>query len=341
MTIHMIRPKHLPSFLICAFLLVSSAIADSSASQPTSQSSASQPGSRFKTYAILRDLPYVPGADPAQTLDLYLPEHSTGSPLPLIVWVHGGGWLGGSKGNPPAAAFLSQGYAVASVEYRFSKKALFPAQIQDCQAAIRWLRANSAKYHLDPDHFGAWGGSAGGHLVAMLGVAGGQKAFAPIGGNEDQSDKVQCVVDFYGPADFATVVEQAQADKSVKNAINFNSPADPFSSLIGGPLGQNAEKALAASPVHYVSKQSAPILIVHGTADILVPYAQSVELFDALRKAGADATLQKLPNAGHGGPAFGCPPMKQLIKAFFDKHLKGIDAKIEPLPESEVTMPAK
>ena len=299
-------------------------------------SSASGAGAPPKGVKIERDILYVPGGDPAQSLDLYLPEKAPDKPMPVIVWVHGGGWSGGSKAGCPAVGMVAAGYVAVSVEYRFSQKALFPAQIQDCQAALRWLRANHTKYNIDPDHIGAWGASAGGHLVALMGTAGGSKAFAPVGGNEDQSDRVQAVCDDFGPTDFNSVMAQAEADKNVRNIFKFNQ-GDPYSKLIGAKLGEDKEKGEAVSPMHYVSKDSAPILIMHGTKDALVPFAQSEEFADALRKAGVDVTLQEFPGAGHGGPAFSLPPVQKLIKTFFDKHLKGIDAVIEPLPADVVT----
>jgi acetyl esterase/lipase len=280
-----------------------------------------------------RDIRYVPGGDPAQSLDLYLPTKPSEKPLPLVVYIHGGGWQGGSKAGCPAVGFVREGFAAASVEYRFSQKAIFPAQIQDCQAAIRWLRANSKKYYLDPDHIGVWGDSAGGHLVALLGTSGGKKAFAPVGGNDDQSDRVQAVCDWYGPADFNTVIAQAAEDKNAKTVFKWNN-GDPYSALIGGGLGENKEKGDAVSPVHYVSKDNPPFLIMHGTHDTLVPFAQSEELRDALQKVGVDVMLQAFPGAGHGGPVFGSPAARNQIKTFFEKNLKGLDVKVEPLPDS-------
>lgn len=298
---------------------------------------AAPPGVRVE-----RDLRYVPEGDPSQVLDLYLPEKPSDKPLPLVVWIHGGGWRAGSKAGTQVQYLLPHGYAVASVEYRFSQKAVFPAQAQDCQAAVRFLRANAKKYNLDPDHVGLGGDSAGGHLVALLGTAGGAKAFPPVGGNEDQSDRVQAVCDFYGPTDFNTVMAQAAADPEVKNIYQFNTKSDPYSGLIGVPLNSDQAKGDAVSPVHYVSKDDPPVLILHGTADVHVPFAQSVEFAEALKKAGVDVTLQKFPGGGHGGPAFGKPAVRELIKAFFDKNLKGADVKVEPLPESavRVTPPA-
>ncbi len=287
---------------------------------------------------VERDIPYVPGDDKAQRLDLYTPEQAADHPTPLLVHIHGGGWRGGSKAGCPLLHMIARGYAVASVEYRFSQKALFPAQIQDCQAAIRWLRANSRKYNLDSDHFGVLGSSAGGHLSALVGTAGGKKAFAPVGGNEDQSDRVQAVCDFFGPADFNTVVQQAAHDKNVRNLFKFNSPSDPYSCLIGASLGSDKQKSDAVSPVHYVSKDNPPFLILHGTYDALVPYAQSEELAAALKAEGVDALLQTLPGSGHGGPAFSKPAIITLITSFFDKHLQGQNVKVELVPEADVAI---
>lgn len=293
-----------------------------------------------KGVKVEQDIQYVPDGDPAEKLDLYLPEKPSEAPLPIVVWIHGGGWMGGSKAGCPAALMVPRGYAAASIEYRFSQKAIFPAQIQDCQAAIRWIRANSKKYNIDPDHVGVWGASAGGHLVALLGTAGGKNAFPKIGGNDDQSDRVQAVCDLFGPTDFNTVMQQAAADKT-KNIFHFNTPSDPYSDLIGAKLGEDREKCEAVSPVHYVSKDNPPILILHGTADALVPFAQSVEFADALKKAGVEVVLQPLPGAGHGGPAFSLPAVHELINKFTAKYLKGENETIEPLPESEVTVPVR
>ena len=306
---------------------------------------------------VERDLKYVPDGDASQALDLYLPatgadkaerdkaagdRAAAAKPLPLVVWIHGGGWRGGSKAGCPLKYLVGHGYAVASVEYRFSQKAVFPAQIQDCQAALRWLRANAKTYGLDADHVGVGGDSAGGHLSALVGTSGGARAFPAVGGNDDQSDRAQAVCDFYGPADFGTVVAQAAADEAehgIKSIYKFNTPADPYSGLIGAALDKDPAKTAAVSPVTFVSKDDPAFLILHGTADVHVPFAQSVELSDALKKVGVEVTLQKVPGGGHGGQVFGKPEVRGLIAAFFDKHLKGkADAKVEPLPEAVVTV---
>jgi acetyl esterase/lipase len=318
------------ALLSCWTLVVSDTLA---------QKRAPQRATPPKGFVAEYDVPYVPEGDEAQALDIYYPASPAEKPLPLLVWIHGGGWQGGSKTQVPYLNQLTRGYVVASIEYRFSQKAKFPAQIQDCQAAIRWLRANAAKYSIDPQRIGVGGGSAGGHLAALVGTSGGKKAFPMIGGNEEQSARVQAVCDIFGPANFWTVVKQAEEDKNVKNIFKWNQ-GDPYSNLIGAKLGEDKEKCEAVSPVHYVSGDNPPFLILHGDHDALVPFAQSVELAEGLASAGVEVTLQRLPGAGHGGPAFALPALGQLMNAFFDKHLRGIDAKIAPLPESEVTVKA-
>jgi acetyl esterase/lipase len=256
----------------------------------------------------LRNLPYVANGHQRQRLDILLPEKPTGR-LPLVVWIHGGGWEGGSKEDCPGVPLVAKGYAVAAINYRLSQHALFPAQIEDCKAAIRWLRANAAQYHLDPDHIGVWGSSAGGHLVALLGTTGGVKEFDGQGGNLDQSSRVQCVVDFCGPTEMMTMGKLA--DK----------PDGVVAKLIGGVVQDNKEKARAASPLTYVSKDSAPFLIFHGDKDDIVPLAQSEVLTRALKKAGVEVELRVLKGSGHGGKEFLSPESWKLIEDFFAKHL--------------------
>lgn len=281
------------------------------------------------------DVPYIRDGVAAQRLDVYYPEQKPEHPLPLIVHIHGGGWMGGSKFPCDARKMTAQGYVVASVEYRFSQAAKFPAQIQDCQAAIRWLRANAERYHINPEKVGVIGGSAGGHLAALVGVTGGKKVFAPIGGKEHLSDGVQCVCDIFGPKNFASVIEQAETDKNVKNIFKFNTPSDPYSELIGTALSDK-EKTAAVSPITYVDKNSPPILILHGTHDALVPFAQSEEFETAMKDNGAPVWLQKFPGAGHGGGSFSKPSVNLLMKNFFDKFLKDVDVPIELVPENEL-----
>jgi acetyl esterase/lipase len=258
---------------------------------------------------VLRDLEYVKDGHERQKLDLLLPEKADG-PLPLVVWIHGGGWKQGSKDGGPARVFATKGYAVACVNYRLSQHAGFPAQIEDCKAAVRWLRGHAKDYNLDPDRFAAWGASAGGHLVALLGTSGGVKELEGKDGDLDQSSRVQAVIDWFGPSDFLSFGEKSDDAKSA------------ISQLLGGPPKDNKDKAALASPVTHVTKDAPPFLIMHGDKDNTVPYAQSEELAEALKKAGVDVTLKKVEGAGHGGPDFLNEENRKLIEEFLDKHLK-------------------
>ncbi len=256
-----------------------------------------------------RDVAYVVNGHERQRLDLYLPP--TGENLPLVIWVHGGAWKGGSKDRCPALWLVREGYAVASINYRLSQHAVFPAQIEDCKAAVRFLRANAAKYRLNPDKFGAWGSSAGGHLVALLGTTGDVKEF-DTGDNLQVSSRVQAVCDFFGPTDFT------QMNKA-KSTMDHDADNSPESQLIGGPVQQNREKAARANPITYVAKGAPPFLIMHGDKDPLVPLHQSELLRDALQKAGVPVKLHIVAGAGHG---FGGPEIHAMVKEFFDKHLR-------------------
>jgi acetyl esterase/lipase len=259
---------------------------------------------------VQRDLSYVQEGHERQRLDLYLPEKPKG-PLPVIVWVHGGAWLAGSKdGGGPALPFVQQGFAMASINYRLSQHAQFPAQIEDCKAAIRWLRANARTYDLDPDHIGVWGASAGGHLVALLGTSGGVKELEGNGGPLDRSSRVQAVIDWFGPTDFT------------KMGGSHDGPNSPEARLLGGPVQENKEKAARANPITYVSHDDPPFLIMHGDQDPTVPFNQSELLAGALRGAGVDVSFHPVKGAGHGGREFSSAENRKLVEAFLDKHLK-------------------
>jgi len=243
---------------------------------------------------VLRDVAYVTNGHERQKLDLFIPPGAT-NPLPLIIWVHGGAWKAGSKEGCPALRFVARGYAVASVNYRLSQHAIFPAQIEDCKAAVRWLRSHAKEHGLDPDRFAAWGASAGGHLVALLGTCGDVQSF-DVGENLKESSRVQAVVDFFGPVDFTQM-----SKFPASNAPFDHDAADsPESLLIGGAVQQNQELAAKASPLSYISKDDPPFLIMHGNKDNLVPYQQSETLRDALQKAGVPVTLRIIAGAGHG-----------------------------------------
>jgi len=275
--------------------------------QPAESSAAAQPA------PVLRDTPYVTNGHERQKLDLYLPTGA--GPFPVIIWVHGGAWLGGSKNNPPALRYLEQGYAVASINYRLSQHAIFPAQIEDCKAAVRWLRANAARHRLDPHRFAAWGASAGGHLVALLGTTGDTKQFE-VGEHLEQSSAVQAVAEWFGPTDFLQMNPQA----GPLGTMDHDAADSPESKLVGGPIRDNPDKVLRASPLHYVTHGDAPFLIVHGDKDPLVAHGQSQLLEAALKQANVPVQFYTVQGGGHGG--FKDPQVDVLLDAFFEKHLK-------------------
>jgi acetyl esterase/lipase len=255
----------------------------------------------------------VPNAAPRQRLDLYLPAQASSNPLPLIVYIHGGAWRAGSKDDCPGRRLVPLGYAAASIEYRFSQDAPYPAQIEDCKAAIRWLRAHSHQYGIDPTRIGVWGASAGGHLVALLGVTGHISDF-DTGANLDQSSAVQCVVDFFGPTDFLHYGDVPAPD--------LDAAGSAIEQLLGGPVSTHQALARSASPVDFVTRDAAPFLILHGDHDPLVPLQQSQELNADLQKAGVESTLRVVAGGGHGGAGFNAPANRKLIVDFLDRHLK-------------------
>lgn len=256
----------------------------------------------------LRDVVYTTSPRPL-VLDLYLP--STPPPHPVVVWVHGGGWRGGDEDlsrSHAARQLVPRGYALASVEYRLSGEAVFPAQIQDCRAAIRWLRARAPVLGLDPARFAAWGSSAGGHLVSLLGAAGEVAAFDdPRQGNPTESARVQAVVDWYGPADLT-------------HAAGPPGAGGPVALLLG--CSDCPERAWLASPVAHVDPADPPFLIQHGSADPVVPAFQSELLHGTLLAAGVPSTYDRFEGAGHGGPAFGTPENVARVQAFLDGVLR-------------------
>lgn len=257
-------------------------------------------------------------------LDLYLPEKVAEGERarPLVVWIHGGGWQSGSKDRCPATRLVQDGYVVASIQYRLTDVAAWPAQIQDCKGAIRWLRANAEKYGIDGERVGVWGASAGGHLAAMLGMTTPRDDATlegTVGGNASQSSGVQAVVNWFGPADLVKIVDHLQADRDGGDG--------PMTKLVGGKLSEHMNTLKQASPIVYASKDDAPMLIMHGTDDRLVPLEQSRMLRDELQKAGARVELMEKAESGHGNGEFMRVATLLEVKQFFDVQLKIAPAK--------------
>jgi acetyl esterase/lipase len=267
-----------------------------------------------------RDLAYVEGGHERQRLDLFVPQNAT-QPLPLILWIHGGAWSAGDKGGCPPlrAGYAQRGFAVASMNYRLSQHAIFPAQIEDCKAAIRWLRTHAKDYNLNPERIGVWGSSAGGHLVTLVGTSGDVKEF-DVGAHLDVSSRVRCVMDDYGP----TLFTQMDSHRVSTAAMVHDLPTSPESKLIGGLISDpaNAAKIARVNPITYVTKDDPPFLIVHGDEDPLVPHHQSELLFDALKAAGVRVRLNTVKGGGHG-TGFGGPELEKIRRDFFEHHLQG------------------
>ena len=231
------------------------------------------------------NLAYAKDGAESHRLDLFLPEKGEG-PFPVVVWIHGGGWIRGSKENCHAAPLVAKGYAAVSINHRFLQQAAFPAQIEDCKAAVRWVRANASKYHLDPDHVGVMGASSGGHLASLLGTASNASELEGQGDNLDQSSQVQAVVDLFG-------LLSITKDTSNKSDV-----------------------------LRYITKATPPFLIVHGDADKSVSIKQSLQLTAALKKAGVEVTMFTVKGGGHSGPEYFTDEMMTMYQGFFDKHLK-------------------
>jgi len=238
-------------------------------------------------------------------------------PMPAIIFIHGGGWISGNDTQAPLRDIAKSGYFAASIEYRLSNVAKWPAQIQDCKLAVRWLRANAAKYNVDPNRIGVWGSSAGGHLVACLGTMADVKEYEGDGGYPGVSSAVQAVVDFFGPTDFT-------------HANIFSPPAIKLTEgLFGVPYEENPGLWKSGSPLFYVKAGDPPMLLVHGDSDGLVPLAQSTVFDEALTRAGVPHQFLVVKNGDHGfkpKPGTTIDPgdseITKAVFAFFDKYLR-------------------
>ncbi|QDU36959.1 Carboxylesterase NlhH [Maioricimonas rarisocia] len=249
-----------------------------------------------------------PDGEPLR-LDLYRPKQTEGR-LPVVMWVHGGGWKQGSKERCPAVYLAQHGFAVASIQYRLTDRAQWPAQIDDCRAAVRWLRSHADEYGLDGERIGAWGGSAGGHLVALLGTL-------DTPADEAVSSRVQAVCDWYGPSDLLTMPPNVVSEKRSREQVAASNGAK----LLGSPVPDVPELARQASALYQVSSDDPPFLIMHGEKDPGVPLEQSERLHDRLTQAGVSSTLHVVPGAGHGGKEFRTSAVRAVVRKFFEQHL--------------------
>ena len=280
-----------------------------------------------------QNIAYAGTNNPRQTLDLALPEkRATNKPLAVIAYIHGGGGRQGSKdgGLNRLGAYLSTGrYAGVSIGYRLSSEKKWPAQLHDCKAAIRWLKANSKKYDLDPKRIAVYGTSAGGHLVAMLGVTGNRKDLeGDLGPYKGYSGSVAAVLDYFGPTQFLLM-------NSKPGKMDHDAPRSPESLLIGGAIQENKEKTLHASPMSYINKKACPFLIVHGTKDMLVPIHQSEILDKALDKIEVESILIRVEGGAHGVRG---TPLDEKGLAFLQRHFWGKEVELadETIQDSDL-----
>jgi acetyl esterase/lipase len=244
-------------------------------------------------------------------LDIARPAKGDGL-FPAILCIHGGGFRAGDRqGYDKLCIRLAEnGYVAATVTYRLAPKYQFPDAIYDCKAAVRWLRANAAKYHIDPARIGVTGGSAGGHLAQFLGVTNGVKEFEGDGGNPTQSSSVACVVNYYGPSDFT------------KSYGHSKDAAEVLPLWLGGDLEKAHRRHIEASPLYWVTPNAAPTLDIQGTKDNYVAYEQATWMVDKLKAADVEAELMTMEGAGHGFQGKDAEKADAAMIAFFDKHLK-------------------
>jgi acetyl esterase/lipase len=258
----------------------------------------------------------------AQKMDIYLPEGN--GPFPVVVLIHGGAFMTGDKSGEAsnAAALVANGIAAVSINYRLSSEAIFPAQMHDCKAAVRFLRANATKYKLNPDKIGSWGASAGGNLSALLGTSSGVAELEGASlGNSGFSSAVIASVDWFGPINFLTMDAEATA---LGFTINTNSATSPESKLIGAAVQTVPDLVAKANPTTYITSDDAAFFIQVGSLDRNIPYTQSLNFYYALKdvKGTTDVSYELLNGAGHGGSQFSTSANMAKVMAFFTRYLK-------------------
>jgi acetyl esterase/lipase len=270
------------------------------------------------TFTTIRALEYANVDGKSLLMDLRLPDE--GTLHPVILYLHSGAWITGDRGGGPAIREAARGYAVASIDYRLAPQYTWPAQLEDCKAAVRWLRANAERFHLDPNRIAVFGTSAGGHLGAMLGTTRDRPEFEGLQlGNPQFSSAVSAVIDLYGPSDLVKLDQQKLV---CFPGLNGNDSFMPPSLLLGCAIQQCKEKAATANPITYVAETNPPFLIMHGLRDCLVPWQQSQILHEALRGKGVDSTLLLLPTAQHADRQFEDAQHQKFVDDFLDRNLR-------------------
>lgn len=297
--------------VFCCLLLGAN---DRQKSEATPNERLERVGVDFKEHATLfTGVVFGSGGTTELRLDLAVPKEGEG-PFPAIVCLHGGGWIGGErqKMRGTIEVLARRGYVAISPDYRLAPQDRFPAQIEDCKAAVRWLRANAEKYHINPQRIGAFGFSAGAHLACLLGVTSKDDGLEGNGGNAEQSSAVQAVVSFFGPTDFTQPVWSKEVRE--QHLVPF----------LGGTATEKPDVYRRASPLTYAGQNAPPFLLLHGTADEIVPIQQSEALVKKLREADVSARLIRVDGEGHG---WGWSRENRLrgiarMMDFFDENLK-------------------
>lgn len=265
---------------------------------------------------VIKDLGFAEVDGHSLKLDLYMPQSEGIKSQPLIVWVHGGAWRKGSKSKMPLRDLLAEGFAIASVDYRLTPVAKFPANVHDIKAAIRWLRANAGKYGYAAKRIGIAGSSAGGHLVNLVGTSNGHPELeGTVGDHLDESSDVAAIVSFYGAANLTTILHQ-----STPHGLSVRKPA--LELLLGGQPEDDVELARLASPVFHVTGDEPPLLLIHGDQDHQMPINQSIELYGKYREHKLSVSLEFVYGGAHGGPQFYDQQRMKLTAKFLRKHLK-------------------
>jgi acetyl esterase/lipase len=274
----------------------------------------------FEGYRRINDVPYAEVDGQRLRLDLYLPTE-TKTP-PLVVWVHGGAWRSGSKADMPLVELVKSGWAVASIDYRLSPIARFPAQVHDCKAAIRFLRASQEKYGIHANAIAVAGSSAGGHLAALVGVTNNHKDLeGTVGEHHEQSSSVQAIVDYYGPTNFLTILAQ-----STPHGLSVRVPA--LELLLGEQPDKQPELARLASPVFHVDPQDPPLLLIHGDQDPQVPINQAHEFHGKYKALKLPVQFEVVHGGAHGGKSFFDEQRKAIVQEFLREHLHSATGQI-------------
>jgi acetyl esterase/lipase len=261
---------------------------------------------------VVKDVQYASVDQRALRLDLHLPSGKTRAPL--IVWIHGGAWRSGSKNDVPVRKLVAEGYPIASVDYRLSTEARFPAQIHDIKAAIRFLRAHASEWQLSAKKIVIAGDSAGAHLAALVGVSNENRELeGAIGDNPRASSSVQGIISFYGAANLQTILKQ-----STPHGLSVRVPA--LDLLLGEQPEQVPDLAKLASPVFHVDKHDPPLLLLHGDQDPQMPINQSHELCGAYQRVGASVEFVVVHGAAHGGAMFYDDERLEIVKRFLRRN---------------------